>query len=175
LDSEGQAQLIHFLPSVLGQLIKVWQKLAKFECASTIFLTIVHSACTAALIRKGDDDYMVEEISSSDIDRVVSENRIVFIDCHAVWCGPCRTLSPILEELDEKYSDKGFKVVKLDVDQNREFSMENRITGVPSVLVFSDGQRVIFDDGRGSKSDKLIGVMPPEVYTQIIEDLLAVA
>ena len=118
---------------------------------------------------------MVEEISSSEIDKVVSENKLVFIDCHAVWCGPCRTLSPILEELDEKYGEKGFKVVKLDVDQNREFSMENEITGVPSVLVFSEGQRVVFDDGRGSKSDRLIGVMPPEIYTQIIEELLAVA
>jgi thioredoxin 1 len=118
---------------------------------------------------------MVEEISSNEIDKVVSENKLVFIDCHAVWCGPCRTLSPILEELDEKYGEKGFKVVKLDVDQNREFSMENKITGVPSVLVFSEGQRVVFDDGRGSKSDRLIGVMPPEIYTQIIEELLTVA
>ena len=65
--------------------------------------------------------------------------------------------------------------VKLDVDQNREFSNENRVTGVPSVFVFSEGKRVVFDDGRGNKIDRLVGVMPEEVYTQIIEELLAEA
>jgi len=59
------------------------------------------------------------------------------------------------------------------VDQNQEFSMENQISGIPSVLVYSDGKRVVFDDGAGKKMDKLVGVMPPEVYEQIAENLLA--
>jgi thiol-disulfide isomerase/thioredoxin len=118
---------------------------------------------------------MVEEITQDELDKVVGDNKVVFIDGHAIWCGPCRTLSPILEELDEKYSGKGFKVVKLDVDQNREFSMTNRVTGVPSVFVYSEGKRVVFDDGGGRKVDRLVGVMPPEVYTQIAEELLAEA
>ena len=118
---------------------------------------------------------MVEEIMADDLDKVLSENKVVFIDCHAVWCGPCKTLSPIMAELDEKFGEKGVKVVKLDVDQNRQFSMENQITGVPSVLVYSEGKRVVFDDGSGRKMDKLVGVMPPEVYDQIAENLLAEA
>jgi thioredoxin-like negative regulator of GroEL len=64
------------------------------------------------------------------------------------------------------------KVVKLNVDENQEFSMENQITGVPSVIVYSEGKRVVFDDGAGKKMDKLVGVMPPEVYNQIAENLL---
>jgi thioredoxin 1 len=115
---------------------------------------------------------MVQEISSDQLEEVVSENKLVFVDCHAIWCHPCRTLGPILQGLDEKYSEKGFKVVKLDVDQNRDFSMENNITGVPSVLVYVGGKRVVFDDGNGRKTDKLVGVMPEEIYTQIIEELL---
>ncbi len=115
---------------------------------------------------------MVDDISSNDLTQVISDNKVVFVDCHAVWCGPCRTLTPILEELHDKYATKGLKVVKLDVDHNREFSMENQITGVPSVLVYSEGKRVIFDDGAGKKMDKLVGVMPPEVYEQIAENLL---
>ncbi|MFW9919825.1 MAG: thioredoxin family protein [Candidatus Thorarchaeota archaeon] len=118
---------------------------------------------------------MVEEITADSLDQVLSENKVVFVDCHAVWCGPCKTLSPIMEELAEKYGDKGVKVVKIDVDHNRQFSMENQITGVPSVLVFSEGKRVVFDDGSGRKMDKLVGVMPPEVYDQIAENLLAEA
>ena len=116
---------------------------------------------------------MVEDINSDDIPKIIEDNKVVFVDCHAIWCGPCRTLSPILEELDEKYEGKGLKVVKLDVDHNRDFSMENQITGVPSVLVYSEGKRVIFDDGAGRKMDKLVGVMPPEVYEQIADNLLA--
>ncbi len=118
---------------------------------------------------------MVNEVSSDELNTIIEENKVVFVDCHAVWCGPCRTLSPIMEELYEKYGEKGVKVVKLDVDQNREFSMENQITGVPSVLVYSEGKRVVFDDGSGRKMDKLVGVMPPEVYDQIAENLITEA
>ncbi len=115
---------------------------------------------------------MVDDISSDDLPKLIEDHKVVFVDCHAVWCGPCKTLGPILEELDEKYNDKGLKVVKLDVDHNRDFSMENQITGVPSVLVYSEGKRVVFDDGAGRKMDKLVGVMPPEVYAQIADNLL---
>ena len=115
---------------------------------------------------------MVDDINADDIPKIVEDNKVVFIDAWATWCGPCRTLSPILEEIQEKYKEKGLKVVKLDVDQNQEFSMENQITGVPSVLVFSEGKKVVFDDGAGKKMDKLVGVMPIEVYEKIAEDLL---
>jgi thioredoxin len=116
---------------------------------------------------------MVEEIMSDQLEKIVNDNKLVFVDCFATWCGPCRSLSPILEELDEKYGSRGFKVVKLDVDNNREFSMNNKISGVPSVFVFSEGRRVVFDDGKGKKMDRLIGVMPEEIYTELIESLLS--
>jgi len=116
---------------------------------------------------------MVEDISSTDLNQIITENKVVFVDCHAIWCMPCRTLTPILEEVGGKYEGKGLKVVKLDVDHNREFSSENQITGVPSVLVYAEGKRVVFDDGRGTKTDKLVGVMPMEVYEQIADNLLA--
>ncbi|MDF1538615.1 MAG: thioredoxin family protein [Candidatus Thorarchaeota archaeon] len=118
---------------------------------------------------------MVNEVSAEELNTIIEESKVVFVDCHAVWCGPCRTLSPIMSELSEKYGNKGVRVVKLDVDQNREFSMENQITGVPSVLVYSEGKRVVFDDGSGRKMDKLVGVMPPEVYDQIAENLITEA
>lgn len=125
--------------------------------------------------RPGDEEsiLMVDDVNSDKLPEIISENKVVFVDAWADWCGPCRTLSPILEEIQEKYKDKGLKVVKIDVDQNQQFSMENQITGIPSVLVYSEGKRVVFDDGAGKKMDKLVGVMPPEVYEQIAENLLA--
>lgn len=116
---------------------------------------------------------MVEDISSSELDQIISDNKVVFVDAHAVWCMPCRTLGPMLEEVHEKFQERGLRVVKIDVDQNREFSMKNNITGVPSVLIYADGKRVVFDDGHGKKTDKLVGIMPMEVYEQIANDLLA--
>jgi thioredoxin 1 len=119
------------------------------------------------------DNLMVDEVTSNDLEQIVADSKVVFVDCHAIWCGPCRTLSPIMEELHDKFHDQGLRVVKLDVDQNREFSAQNQITGVPSVLVYAGGKRVVFDDGSGRQMDKLVGVMPPEVYDQIAENLLA--
>jgi len=116
---------------------------------------------------------MVDDISSDDLSQVISDNKVVFVDAWATWCGPCQTLSPILEEVQEKFKGKGLKVVKIDVDQNREFSMENQLTGGPRGLVYSEGKRGGIDDGAGKKMDKLVGVMPPEVYDQIAENLLA--
>ena len=118
---------------------------------------------------------MVEDVNSDELAQLIGDNKVVFIDCHADWCQPCKILSPILEEIDEKFQEKGLKVVKIDVDQNREFSAENQISGIPSVLVYSEGKRVVFDDGSGRKMDKLVGVMPHEVYDQIAENLLAEA
>jgi len=116
---------------------------------------------------------MVEEIKADQLDLIVGSSKLVFVDCMAVWCHPCKTLGPMLEELDEKYKERGFKVVKIDVDRNRDFSMKNEISSVPSVFVYSEGKRVIFDDGRGKRMDRLVGVMPQEVYTEIIENLLS--
>ena len=116
---------------------------------------------------------MVEDISSDQLEQVIKDNKVVFVDCHAVWCGPCKALSPIMEELDEKYGEKGLRVVKIDTDQNREFSAQYQITGVPSVIVFAEGKKVVFDDGSGKQLDKLVGVMPPEVYSSIAENLLS--
>ena len=115
---------------------------------------------------------MVKDINSNELPQLIDNNKVVFVDCHANWCQPCKILGPILKELDEKFHDKGLKVVKIDVDANREFSTENQITGIPSVIVFSNGKRIVFDSN-GRKVDMLIGVMPYKVYEQVAERLLS--
>lgn len=114
---------------------------------------------------------MVKDINSNELPQLVANNRVVFIDCYANWCQPCKILGPILKELDEKFQDKGLKVVKIDVDQNKEFSAENQISGIPTVFVYSGGKRVRFD-GNGQKLDRLVGVMSYRVYEHVAERLL---
>ncbi len=116
---------------------------------------------------------MVEDISAEQLDEVIAEHKVVFVDCHAIWCGPCKVLGPILEEIDEKFREKGLRVVKIDVDKNREFSIKHQISGVPAVIFYKDGQLVVFDDGSGRRLDKLVGVREIEVYEEIAEQLLS--
>lgn len=115
---------------------------------------------------------MIEEIDSDELTQLISDSKIVFIDCYADWCHPCKILHPILEELDEKFQGKGLKIVSLDVDQNRSFSEENQIAVIPTIFVYSKGKRVVFDSGDGKKMDRLMGVVPGKVYERIIERLL---
>ena len=63
----------------------------------------------------------------------IKENGIVIVDFYATWCGPCQMLSPILEELKEKY-----KVEKVNVDEQPELARENGIMSIPTVFIYKD-------------------------------------
>lgn len=115
---------------------------------------------------------MVEEISSDKIDSVVKKHQVLIIDCYTEACQPCKVLSPILAELDELYSSDGLKVVKMDMEKNLEFGVENEIISVPVVIFYKLGNRVEFKDQLENKTDKLVGLMSIDDYQDIIEELL---
>ena len=62
------------------------------------------------------------------------------IDFWATWCGPCIKLGPVVEELAEKYADRGVVVGKLNIDEDSEIVAENRVRNIPTVLFFKDGE-----------------------------------
>lgn len=70
---------------------------------------------------------------------VLSEEKPVLVDFSAVWCGPCKLLDPIVEELAQEWSDR-VKVVKLDVDHNPQIAMQYQVLGVPTLMLFKDGE-----------------------------------
>jgi len=102
------------------------------------------------------------EIKDHDFkDKVINNDKLVLVDFWAEWCGPCRTLSPILDEIAEDYQDK-LDVAKVDIDQNQEYAVKYGIRNIPTVLLFKNGEIV----------DKQVGVAPKKKYVDSIEQYL---
>ncbi len=74
-------------------------------------------------------------------EEVLSSKGIVLMDFYATWCGPCKALSPILEEVDKKYDGK-VKIVKVNVDEEESLATRYGIASIPTVIFFKDGKTV---------------------------------
>jgi thioredoxin 1 len=72
---------------------------------------------------------------------VLNASEPVIVDFWAEWCGPCRMISPVLEEISQEYAGK-LKVVKVNVDEEPELAMNYEVTGIPLLGVFKDGKLV---------------------------------
>lgn len=83
---------------------------------------------------------------------------VVLADFWATWCGPCKMIAPVLEEIDEEMNDK-LKVVKLDVDENQETAGQFGIMSIPTLLLFKDGEVV----------EQVVGFQPKEQLTELIK------
>jgi thioredoxin 1 len=82
-----------------------------------------------------------------------TKEGITIVDFYANWCGPCRMLSPVLEELEEE--NDNISIAKVDVDEARELAMKYKISAIPALLFFKDGELVSTEVGFMSKDDLL--------------------
>ena len=90
------------------------------------------------------------EVKDSTFDDFIKANKIVIIDCWAPWCGPCRTLGPIIDELAKELEGK-IVFGKLNTDENESIPMRFNISAIPTLLVFKNGEMVDRIVGAGNK------------------------
>jgi thioredoxin 1 len=92
---------------------------------------------------------------------VLSGKGVAVVDFWAPWCGPCRALGPVIEEVAASYGDK-ITVGKVNVDENGELASRYDVMSIPTVLFFKDGKLV----------EKKVGLRPKEELTQTLDELI---
>jgi len=83
-------------------------------------------------------------------DSIISDNRPVIVDFHALWCGPCKTQAPILKQVADEFGEK-VRVIKIDVDQNQSIASRYQIQSVPTLMIFKNGNVIHKQSGVHTK------------------------
>jgi thioredoxin 1 len=135
-------------------VIKTARRVVYFTC-SEILITIfkVLPFCN----KKEDDEMAIVNISDQTFKSEVETGGTVLVDFWAPWCGPCRMIAPVLEELDKEIGDQ-VKIAKLNVDENPESASRFGVMSIPTLIVFKDGQPV----------DKVIGFQPKDSLKSVV-------
>mgnify|MGYP006274454043 CR=1 FL=1 len=102
----------------------------------------------------------MKELTQNTYEDETKTGKVV-VDFWAEWCGPCKMLAPIFEELDEEMSDVTF--AKVNVDDNQDLSGEKGVRGIPTILLLKDGEEV----------DRIVGFKPKDALKQNIENAFA--
>jgi thioredoxin 1 len=94
----------------------------------------------------------IQYVNDGDFEaEVLQSKRPVLVDYWAGWCGPCKALSPVLEEVSKDYGDR-LKIAKLNIDENQQTPAKYGIRGIPTLMLFKDGNLVATKVGLLSKS-----------------------
>jgi thioredoxin 1 len=104
---------------------------------------------------------MALAVTDATFDNVVAQSKLVVLDFWAQWCGPCRQIAPIIEELATEYEGRAV-IGKVDVDDNNEITGRFGIRNIPTVIFLVDGQAV----------EKLVGVQPKKTFVETMEKYL---
>lgn len=99
----------------------------------------------------------IVKATDQDFGEKISDG-LVLVDFWAAWCGPCKMIAPVLEELDSEMSDQ-VQIVKLDVDENQETAQKYGVMSIPTLILFKDGEKV----------DQTMGFQPKDALEQFVQ------
>lgn len=91
-------------------------------------------------------------------EKAVNSDSVTMVDFWAGWCGPCKMLAPVIDDIALKYDGKAV-VGKVDVDEEGELSQKYGVMSIPTIVFFKGGKEI----------DRKVGVMPPESYTDVLD------
>lgn len=100
-------------------------------------------------------------VNEKEFNDIIKSKKVVLVDFFATWCGPCRMLSPILEEVSEEANGE-YEIVKVDVDESYDLAKKFGIMSVPTMIIFQDGV----------EAEKIIGLRSKDDIVEIIKTYL---
>jgi thioredoxin 1 len=101
---------------------------------------------------------MAVEINTSNFEEILKTDKPVMIDFWAAWCGPCRMIAPLVDELSAEYEGRAI-IAKVDVDANQEIAMKYGVRNIPTILFLKNGEVV----------DKSVGAVPKNILSDKID------
>jgi thioredoxin 1 len=105
------------------------------------------------------DNPNVQQVSDTSFDGdILKHDKPVLVDFWAPWCGPCRSVAPIVDDLATQYKDK-IKVAKLNVDESSQVAMKYQVTSIPTFILFKNGE----------VADRVLGALPRSEFVKFID------
>jgi uncharacterized protein/tRNA (cytidine56-2'-O)-methyltransferase len=142
------------IPGIIGEYPKLMKLPKGLDLRGAVLLNPFHIHLFRVI-------QMVTELNESNFDSFVEQNKIALVDCWAPWCGPCRRMGPIIEEVAEEMKGKA-GVAKLNTDENQAIAVRFNINAIPTLLVFKDNVLV----------ETLVGLRPKEDVVDYLNSLL---